>query len=158
MANPYASPADFMAWMPQLYIAKLTDDSGGINVSDPLVQESLDNAAEELESGLMVRNDIPIPALNADGSTPTRVKQFLFRVALYNLLSRRAFMNDTVRENFDIEMTWLNQIVNRQKNLKVADSNDKNTTETNDQPIVGWDDMEGRRSSCKKRIFDHFHF
>lgn len=149
MANPYRSPTEFLEWMPDRYIAELSDDAGGMEPDSDKVQKALDDAAEEFESGAMVRDDIPIPTLNGDNSVPKRIIAFMDHVALYNLFSRRGTMKDVVRENFDIQMTWLDQIVRRQKNIKVVDSNNDEITETTELP---------RTDSGKKRKFDNFTF
>lgn len=136
--------------MPQRYIAELSDDAGGMTPDETKVQKALDDAAEDMESGFDVRDDIPIPCLNADGTVPPRLIAFMDNVALYNLFSRRGIMKDTVRENFDIQMTWLDQVVRRQKNIIVKNKHDVQVTKTSETPLID--------SSKPKRQFDNFTF
>lgn len=136
MANPYTDPERFLEWMPPGYIAQLSDDVGGVNPNSTVIQEALDLAAEELESGIMVRDDIPVPVINADGSAPGIVVKFVHDVALYNLLSRRGIMVDSVRENFDIRMTWLGEVVRRRKNIDVRNTQGRQVTKTTEEPLI----------------------
>lgn len=158
MPNLYITPQKFLEWLPQFHAAELTNDVGGFTASNPVVQEAINEAIDELESGVMTRDDIPIPILNHDGSCPTRVEQFLRRVTLFNLYTRRAIMPTAIRDFYDIEMTWLHDIVMRRKNIRVTNSRGQDISPTTESPTVGWGGIEGDRSANKKRLFDRFTF
>lgn len=162
MANPYLSPQQFLDWLPRRFAGEQTDDIGGLVPSNPIIQDALDEAAEDLNSGLDVRDDIPVPVLNADGTVPTRVIKFMRRVGLYNLYDRRGYHTDTVLQMFEVEMTWLDQVVRRRKNIIIIDADGNQTSDTTEDPLVGWDNGfssdRRHRHRFKRGLFDYWTF
>lgn len=106
------------------------------------IQDALDWGASIMESKLRVRDDIPIPAVNADNTTNKTLKECVHDLALYRLYNRRGTMRDEVREQFDVQMTWLNDVAMRRANLDLRDVNDTEVTKTTETPVT-----EGNKSN-----------
>lgn len=149
MANPYTTPDIFQEWLPQKYVAELSQDDGSFNPADPVIQKGLDYGASMLESKLDVRDDIPIPAVNADDSVPESVQHFVHVVALHWLFERRAVMTEEVRHSFDVQMTWIHDVTMRRANIRLKNKSERVVTPTNERPVY-----QGNET----RKFDNFSF
>lgn len=130
MANAYSTPTKFKAWMPQRYLAELSNDADGFTPNDDILQDALDRGAALMESKIMVRDDIPIPAVNSDSTVPKELEECVHDLSLFILMKRRATMTDTIMENFNIQMTWLNDIVMRKANVAIFDGSVEKTKTT----------------------------
>lgn len=151
MANAYSTPTTFKAWMPQRYLAELSNDTNGFEADDAKLQEALDKAASLMESKLMVRDDIPIPAINSDDSVPNEIQECVYDLAIYMLMKRRATMTDTIMEGFNIQMTWLNDVVSRKANIAIFQDNVEKT-KTTEKILYG-----GKNKKVYNQ-FDNFSF
>lgn len=149
MANSYTTTDLFKEWMPTGYLGQLTDDSGGVTPDDAILQKALDWGANKMESYLMVRDDIPIPAISDDDSVNETLQECVHDLALYRLLNRRSIMIDSVREQFDVQMTWLKDIAARRANIDLRNASNEEVTKTTETPII---DGTGERK------FDDFTF
>lgn len=149
MANSYTDVDKFKEWMPTGYLAQLTDDAGGTDPNEPILQKALDWGANLMESKLSVRDDIPIPAISANNTVNETLRECVHDLALYKLLNRRSSMNDSVREQFDVQMTWLGDIAARRANIDIRDASDEEVTKTTETPII---------DGNQERKFDDFTF
>jgi phage gp36-like protein len=145
--NSYTTPTKYLEWMPDRYIAELSADNNGFSADTDVVQLALNWAEGMMESKLMVRDDIPIPAVNADGTVPDTLRECVHDLATYRLFDRRGTMNQQVQTKFDIQMTWLNQVADNKAGVAILDSDGKSKTQTNRQPVIDGD---------QERIFDDF--
>lgn len=136
MSNPYTTPTKFLEWMPDRFIGELSDDTAGLTPDEDIVQKALDGAVGTAESYLRVRTDIPIPAVNPNGSVPDELLDCIYDIAIFKLFKRRGTIPDEVREAFDIQMTWLGDISRRKANINIVNAAGKSETKTNDQPLT----------------------
>lgn len=138
MPNLYTTVEAFKDWLPERFLAELTNDTGNIVADDGIIDKAMNWAVSLFESKVMVRDDIPIPALSDDGKPPTVVFEAIHDLTLYRLYQRRGHMPQQIETQYENQMEWLNDIVNRRANIKI-EIGSKNVTKTNNSPILDGD-------------------
>lgn len=138
MANLYTNVQAFKEWLPERFLAELTNDIGGFTADDEIIDKAMDWAVSLFESRVMVRDDIPIPALSDNGKAPTIVIEAIHDLTTYRLYQRRGHMPQSIEVQYENQMEWLNDIVNRRANIKI-EIGSKDVTKTNNSPIIDGD-------------------
>lgn len=138
MPNLYTNVEAFKDWLPERFLAELTNDTGNYTADDGIIDLAMDWAVSLFESKVMVRSDIPIPALSDNGKPPTVVFEAIHDLTLYRLYQRRGHMPQGVEVQYENQMEWLNDIVNRRANIKI-EVGSKDVTKINNSPIIDGD-------------------
>jgi len=150
MAQSYTTVTKFKKWIPQKHLGELSNDiDGSFSIDSEVLQEALEWGASILESKISVRDDMPIPVVNGDGSVPNVVIKFVHTLAMFWLYERRGTIPDQMQTSFDVQMAWIERVRDRKANILLTGQDGEEVTETTETP-----EFDGNQ----KRSFDDFSF
>lgn len=136
MGNSYTDKDKFKEWLPARYLSELTDDTGGQSPDNDKINAALDWGASLMESKLRVRDDIPIPAVSSGGGVNETLRECVHDLALYRLYNRRGTMKQEVLDQFNVQMTWLNDVAMRRANVYIENAAEQEVTKTSEKPVT----------------------
>lgn len=125
MADPkYLSVASFKAEAPEKRLAELSQDTpNSYEVDDEKVKQALLWAEGMFESKIVSRSDYTLKKAEVvEGSDDAAtVREFIYDLTMYKLFKRREHIPEAIQTAFDVQMTWISDVVARRADIPVFD-------------------------------------
>lgn len=102
----YTTKAGILKQLSEAELIQLTDDAGAGSVDDDIVDESIDDADDEIDGYLGGRYTVPLSA-----PVPGMISKISVDIAIYNLYARRADSIPEIRkERYENAIAFLKKV------------------------------------------------